>query len=669
MKKHLLIFPFAAFALFSCGGGTTQQTQQSAFEYTEPNEDIAKIIFDQLATEDCDYNIFGVKNAISANYDTTSKTFIKLSCNDWSRLDDILFNGLVNIKCYQTKQNEWLGIVTNSIDQSMEGDNSTVRDIYTVLYSGGKVSRIDSTKVFPQEMMRIIKLFSNNTMVEWNFENTFFEVFSDKFSTIKFNWDGEKFVSDSQTPFITNIDPFREGSLKIEDSFDIDFNNEPDPKYNIKSDGIVKATDGTPLVKLTTLDNGKMIGYTILSKNICVNKNQNHDANAVAIGLPIKNVFPQYNDTTISKTTKDGKFVVTQLIKHDTENIFDIYYEYTAKDENSPIESISVTSKPFTTSIADELDKWGALLPETKKTILAFNLTEKLPELGTFQSLSGMGRQITLHFDSGDYYFQTYKSDNDTEYIMLIKFDYSNGADPESAKWWLHHGDKFTSIELPLPKRPYNDANYQLHIGDDGISYDNMEEKDFRSYPWNGNYFDNDYDDEENNTTSNGNITYSQFATGDLNGDNLKDSVAYDDGLSVFWGTDNGQYKLFKKYKVLKPEEGTYNKSAEIKDGNLVLKTRYQYEGFMNYDYTLHFQNGDFELIKYVDNSGLDYESIGSYDFNAKKGETEGYDEDGDYKTTFSLKNLPLKKLSDITIGDNIDVYDYIDEKTRKNVK
>jgi hypothetical protein len=328
-----------------------------------------------------------------------------------------------------------------------------------------------------------------------------------------------------------------------------------------------------------------MIGYTILSKNICVNKNQNHDANAVAIGLPIKNVFPQYNDTTISKTTKDGKFVVTQLIKHDTENIFDIYYEYTAKDENSPIESISVTSKPFTTSIADELDKWGALLPETKNTILAFNLTEKLPELGTFQSLSGMGRQITLHFDSGDYYFQTYKSDNDTEYIMLIKFDYSNGADPESAKWWLHHGDKFTSIELPLPKRPYNDANYQLHIGDDGISYDNMEEKDFRSYPWNGNYFDNDYDDEENNTSQNNSNTYSQYATGDLNGDNLKDSVAYDDGLSVFWGTDNGQYKLFKKYKVLKPEEGTYNKSAEIKDGNLVLKTRYQCDGFMNYDY------------------------------------------------------------------------------------
>ena len=112
------------------------------------------------------------------------KTFRQLSCSDWSRLDNLWFNGLVNIKCYQTKQNEWLGVVTYSIVATIEGDDHSVRNIYTVLYSGGKVTRLDSTKVFPQEMMQIINLFSHKTTIEWNFGNTFFEVFSDNFSSL-----------------------------------------------------------------------------------------------------------------------------------------------------------------------------------------------------------------------------------------------------------------------------------------------------------------------------------------------------------------------------------------------------------------------------------------------------------------------------------------------------
>lgn len=148
---------------------------------------------------------------------------------------------------------------------------------------------------------------------------------------------------------------------------------------------------------------------------------------------------------------------------------------------------------------------------------------------------------------------------------------------------------------------------------------------------------------------------FSDSATGDLNGDGFKDSIRIDKSLQIFFGTENGKYNFFKKCDVDQPEVGTFMMNAEIsKDGDLVVKTNYNCESFQNYVYTFRFQNGDFELINFLDFSGLDYSSETEYDFIAFKGKDSGSNPE-DYPNrpiNFKLKKAPLIKLSDITIGN-----------------
>jgi len=175
-----------------------------------------------------------------------------------------------------------------------------------------------------------------------------------------------------------------------------------------------------------------------------------------------------------------------------------------------------------------------------------------------------------------------------------------------------------------------------------------------------------DYD--ENNSNSD----FPQTATGDLNGDGIKDSVAFNKGFFVYFGSKDGKYNLLKKYKVLDLESNdyiTFKTSAKIDDGKLIISTRKNGDGWDNLDYTLKFQDGDFVLLKLYEDGGLDGSSTQIYDFEARtyKGDFDECEGDS-YTTTAKLKNLPSPKLSDIVIGDpayNF-VDGYIDESTEK---
>ena len=165
---------------------------------------------------------------------------------------------------------------------------------------------------------------------------------------------------------------------------------------------------------------------------------------------------------------------------------------------------------------------------------------------------------------------------------------------------------------------------------------------------------------------------FSDSATGDLNGDGIKDSVAFNKGFFVYFGGADGKYNLFKKYKVLDLESNdyiTFKTSAKIDDGKLIISTRKNGDGWDNLDYTLKFQDGDFVLLKLYEDGGLDGSSEITYDFEARTYKGDFNEGEGDsYTTTAKLKNLPSPKLSDIVIGDpayNF-VDGYIDESTEK---
>ena len=173
--------------------------------------------------------------------------------------------------------------------------------------------------------------------------------------------------------------------------------------------------------------------------------------------------------------------------------------------------------------------------------------------------------------------------------------------------------------------------------------------------------------------TDNESDTQPQFATGDLNGDGIKDSVAFNKGFFVYFGCADGKYNLFKKYKVLPyetDESNSYDYSTNIENGKLIITTRRSGDGgFQDYYYTLKFQNDDFVLLKLIDDGGLDGSSTQIYDFEARTYKGDFNECEGDrYTTTAKLKNLPSPKLSDIVIGDSpYDCIDgYIDESTVK---
>ena len=148
--------------------------------------------------------------------------------------------------------------------------------------------------------------------------------------------------------------------------------------------------------------------------------------------------------------------------------------------------------------------------------------------------------------------------------------------------------------------------------------------------------------------------------------------MAFNKGFFVYFGSKDGKYNLFKKYKVLDLESNdyiTFKTSAKIDDGKLIISTRKNGDGWDNLDYTLKFQDGDFVLLKLYEDGGLDGSSDITYDFEAKtyKGDFDECEGDS-YTTTAKLKNLPSPKLSDIVIGDpayNF-VDGYIDESTEK---
>ena len=171
---------------------------------------------------------------------------------------------------------------------------------------------------------------------------------------------------------------------------------------------------------------------------------------------------------------------------------------------------------------------------------------------------------------------------------------------------------------------------------------------------------------------SNSNSDLPQSATGDLNGDGIKDSVAFNKGFFVYFGGADGKYNLFKTYKVLDLESNdyiTFETSAKIENGKLILLTRKDGDGWDYFDYTLKYQDGDFVLLQLRDDAGLDGSSDITYDFEARtyKGDFDECEGDS-YTTTAKLKNLPSPKLSDIVIGDPgyTFVNGYIDESTEK---
>ena len=158
-----------------------------------------------------------------------------------------------------------------------------------------------------------------------------------------------------------------------------------------------------------------------------------------------------------------------------------------------------------------------------------------------------------------------------------------------------------------------------------------------------------------------GNKDSLSIAENDINGDGKSDLVAaekHGGKLAVYWGGDDG-YTLFKSYKTL------HNVGVNIWDnGEWWIYTSYNEESEettneFKRSYHLRFQDGDFYLIGGITFTGIDIDGVhgwpqcygGEFDLE-KHTKYPAAGGDYDYESAETLKNLPLKKLSDIAIGE-----------------
>lgn len=171
------------------------------------------------------------------------------------------------------------------------------------------------------------------------------------------------------------------------------------------------------------------------------------------------------------------------------------------------------------------------------------------------------------------------------------------------------------------------------------------------------------------------------FATGDLNNDGIMDSVVvkksrvyydmhegtgynYDGGLDIYFGDTQDQYHFYRCYdNITIPYYAEHYEweTLAIEDGYLVIIPTFKAYNNYKYAYILQYQDNDFILAGFFKEVSLyDYEAY-YYDMESNAVEWDIHERDEEpQEYTYFMKDLPLKKLSEIRIGEwACNFYDY----------
>lgn len=179
------------------------------------------------------------------------------------------------------------------------------------------------------------------------------------------------------------------------------------------------------------------------------------------------------------------------------------------------------------------------------------------------------------------------------------------------------------------------------------------------------------------------------FALGDLNNDGIKDLAivarnevyrnqdegiepVQGDGLRIYFGDADGRYTLFKKYAVnTHPDDfyANWSNMAIGDDGQLFIQEGYATDGEVVQNYYLKYMDDDFYLNSFSTTFGVDDDNVVNYDLVNKKlvVDVDWHEMDTDinhHRTdTYEMKDVPLKKLSDFKIGDEVCTFDdYVED-------
>ena len=500
-----IIIILAVLTSFICGKIQAQK----------PQETIVKVIWNRLKTEDdCISRVLAEAEKIDKEKFDSAEHFKSETAMDFdftilhnryeTPMDSIAAR--YQLQCYKMKDGSWLAIINQYVfDINVGLFIEYCEGINVIKYkSGKKLSYPKFKSIFPEDCLFLMpdKLFGTPKIV---FSDTVINCYGHDFWPIKMVWNGKSFNNASKVIHKTM-------------DFGGDFNYKPNYNLNTKisekwegsPDGIFKA-DKQNIAKFD-IKEGIIEGYTLLSPTCGIFGDRAENgflkSNPVTIGSPMQYVLKclKYNPDT--KITKDGKLVVDVHITHDTKyKKRDIFLEMTAKDENSPIETIRVYSTPIAVTLMSEVDNDSLLSDDVKTIFKAFNFNEK--DYGEFQRTSaswlnnGNGFEMEFKTDTfqqdnkyigweywDDYdlkvHFQIYKT-GDKYLVILSK---TNSADDNLGdKFWYYENGQFTPVEINLPA-PDSEMNQHL-FNDEGLEYYKWEnsERYKQDFIWNGNEF------------------------------------------------------------------------------------------------------------------------------------------------------------------------------------
>ena len=509
--KHSLVV-FIAMVLASCTGGRQNPPQTVSDSVQESEVDVAKTIWEKLATEDPFFseNITTAQtfeNEYADNLDepeylsNTHMRFYRMGDVSEGQIDQVAY---YEMQCYPMKDNSWIAVVYGFFNDNFDyGEYQT--GLYSYHFKDGKLLNdnpsIDLPTECPQSAMESpSKTPWEKTVV--NFDDKGFELIPYKFWPIRYDWTGEKFVKDPNAAVVAN--DFENGDIRTYDfsrrntgaldyyPFDVDHNylitNKETGEQVLQ---LEFEEEHLSVINILSPKIGIAFAADMMTRPYTDYYLYYYTSKPVALGQPIKNVLEsdKYEELQreITESTKDGLYTLTQHIKVDKTNHKDIYAEYQAKDKDSKIERFRIIGQPLAITLESELEENYRISDETKQLWMAINadhaVTKDIP--GTFKRFwntekNGFAAIFREENDRGGYVdwkltyaMLTANDGRQIAYVWKTYYDrtYADMPDPITPEWaqFICQDDQVQQVEpqLPMPKLTDFPA---YNVGDQTVS-------------------------------------------------------------------------------------------------------------------------------------------------------------------------------------------------------
>lgn len=483
-----------AIVLTSCPGKqqtnseNVQPSKEQTFQYVEPDDNIAQIIWEKLSVEDSAIKAF-LEDA--QNFESIRETKPEPEYQSKTRMlyfhTGYEFDGAIDeyvfyqMQCYQMKDLSWVAVVFNNCYNVYGKPKDSELRCYH--YKDGELLNDNLQIGLPEECPHSIMEYKKDHLpwrdCAFHFDELGFEMIPEKMWPIRYDWTGESFERDPNTQEIANV--FQHGAI-----VHYDFSTSPNGLnyYSwLKADNnyLITNTETGDQVLQLEFEDDKLSAINFISPKIGLDFGDewarhyytyySHLSAPIALGQPIKNVFA--NDKSddiydeITESTKDGFYTLTQHIYVDKDNHKDIYAEYQAKNKNSNIEKIRIFGQPLVITIESELAGNERIAEETKQVWALINagnaVTGNMP--GTFKKFwdvdkNGFAAIYREEYDNNGYEwkltYSVFQVNDGSQIAFIRKSNYSSNAKEISPEWeqYLCQNGKVEQVkpQIPIPQ-------------------------------------------------------------------------------------------------------------------------------------------------------------------------------------------------------------------------